>query len=153
MITENKRISDDALIARARATLKPRRINPAIDVGGVAAALLSGSGQVYIGVCIDASCSLGFCAEHAAIANMLSHGEDVIDTIVAVKGDGYVLPPCGRCREFIYQLDPEHGKTRVLLGARAGSGAEGGIVVKTIRSLMPDYWRDAIDLSAAEALV
>jgi cytidine deaminase len=43
---------------------------------------------------------MGFCAEHAAIASMLTAGESKIMTIVAVNCEGAILPPCGRCREL-----------------------------------------------------
>lgn len=40
--------------------------------------------------------------------------------IVAVwrdeDGTLYVLPPCGRCREFIRQIDPANLDTQVILG-------------------------------------
>ena len=35
------------------------------SAGSVAAALLSQSGDVFTGICIDTACSLGFCAEPA----------------------------------------------------------------------------------------
>src|SRR5882672_7294972 len=57
-------------------------------VGGVAAALVTAASNVYTGVCIDTSCSLGFCAEHAAIAEMLKAHESDIRLIVAIDTDG-----------------------------------------------------------------
>ena len=51
---------------------------------------------------------------------MVTAGEHRIDRIVAVWRDDsgrlYVLPPCGRCREFMRQVDPENLGTRVVLG-------------------------------------
>jgi cytidine deaminase len=48
-------------------------------------------------------------------------GEYQIAKIVAVWRDGdgllYVLPPCGRCREFIRQVDPANLDTEVILGS------------------------------------
>ncbi|MCU9602113.1 hypothetical protein OEV75_13000 [Caldibacillus kokeshiiformis] len=49
-------------------------------------------------------CSIGFCAEHSAITAMVTAGERKIAKIVAVYEDGSILPPCGRCREFISQI-------------------------------------------------
>ena len=50
---------------------------------------------------------------------MVTAGEYRIDRIVAVWRDDsgvlYVLPPCGRCREFMRQVDPENLGTRVVL--------------------------------------
>ena len=121
---------DAALIAAAQATLAPRDLSPTLSAGGVAAALRTVGGTVWRGVCIDAACSIGFCAEHAAIAAMVTALESRIDTIVAVAEDGRILPPCGRCRELILQVDPGNAATRVILpGGVTRAGA-----------LMPDHW-------------
>ena len=64
----------------------------------VAAAIRTTQGNVYTGVCFDVSCGIGFCAEHAAAAEMIKGGETQIEMIVAVCEAG-VLAPCGRCRE------------------------------------------------------
>lgn len=116
----------------AAATLSPRQVSEDIEVGGVAAALMTDKGNVYRGICIDTACSMGFCAEHAAIAAMLTAGEDKVAQIVAVNWDKSVLPPCGRCREFLLQLgNPE---TQVLV-------AEDTAV--PVKDLLPYSWQDA----------
>lgn len=121
---------DDALIAAARAVLNPRRLSPTVEVAGVGAALRTASGQVFTGVCIDAASGIGFCAEHGAVAAMITAGESRIDSIVAVDWDGAILPPCGRCRELVVQVDPGNAATRVIL-----PGA-----VRPMRDLLPDHW-------------
>ncbi|ENY8807427.1 hypothetical protein ACF13H_002629 [Clostridioides difficile] len=45
------------LYNNARGKLNPRTISPFIDAGGVAAAILTDSGNVYTGVCIDTACN------------------------------------------------------------------------------------------------
>ena len=85
-------------------------------VGGVAAALLTAAGNVYTGICIDTACSLGFCAEHSAIAEMLKAHESDIRLIVAVTTDGAIVPPCGRCRELIRQVSPQNAATMIIVG-------------------------------------
>ena len=85
----------------------------------VACALQSADGNVYLGVCIDVGSGMGFCAEHAAIAAMVTAGETRIARIVAVWGEDtvLVLPPCGRCREFMYAIDHSNlNHTEVVLG-------------------------------------
>ena len=62
----------DELYARARAVINPRKLSEYADAGGVGAAILTQSGTVYTGVCIDTACSMGFCAEHAAAAAMVT---------------------------------------------------------------------------------
>ena len=116
----------------AAATLSPRQVSEDIEVGGVAAALVTDQGNVYRGICIDTSCSMGFCAEHAAIAAMLTAGEDKVAQIVAVNWDKSVLPPCGRCREFLLQLGNQ--ETQVLV-------AEDTAV--PVKELLPYSWQDA----------
>ena len=103
-----------ALYDAALAVLNPREVSGSIEAGGVAAALVTDKGNVYQGVCIDTSSSLGFCAEHAAVAAMLTAGENRVEKIVAVGYDKKVWPPCGRCRELLMQLGTPD--TQVFLG-------------------------------------
>jgi cytidine deaminase len=113
-------LSDRDLIGHAAAVLKPYQSAGGRLFGDVAAALVSAAGNLYRGVCIDTSSGTGFCAEHAAIAAMITAGQYQIARIVAVWRDDddrlYVLPPCGRCREFIRQVDPGNLETEVVLG-------------------------------------
>jgi cytidine deaminase len=122
--------ADTDLIAVARAHLGERRLSPTVAVGSVASALRTAGGAVHAGVCIDAACGIGFCAEHAAIAAMVTAGESRIDTIVALREGGRVLPPCGRCRELILEVDPGNAVARVILGA--------GVVMAG--ALLLDHW-------------
>lgn len=111
--------SADELIAAAAAVLNPHHTGDRL-FGDVAAALDTEDGHRHLGVCIDTGSGTGFCAEHAAIAAMVTAGEYRIARIVAVwrdeRGRLYVLPPCGRCREFIRQIDDHNIGTRVVLG-------------------------------------
>ncbi len=87
--------------------------------GDVGCALESAGGNIYLGVCIDTGSGTGFCAEHSAIAAMVTAGEFRIRKIVAVwrdeAGNPYILSPCGRCREFIHQIDPANLESEVIL--------------------------------------
>ena len=124
----------DELYRLAKAVINPRRLSDTAEAGGVGAALLTEKGTVYTGVCIDTACSMGFCAEHAAAAAMITAGENHVVKMVAVDWDGGVLPPCGRCREFISQLHPENLDAEVLVGAEK---------VVRLRELLPYDWREA----------
>ena len=88
-------------------------------VGDVGAALLTDQGNIYVGVCIDVASGIGFCAEHSAIAAMVTAGEYQVAKIVAVWKDAddqlYILAPCGRCREFMRKIDPDNMDTEVIL--------------------------------------
>ena len=126
-------MTDAELIAAAGRVITDRP-NGSYRAGGVGAALLTAGGHLHLGVCIDTDCSLGFCAEANAIGAMVTAGESRIARIVAVwRGEGgvpRVVPPCGRCREFIHQIDPGNLATRVIL--------PGGKVVK-LADLLPHH--------------
>jgi cytidine deaminase len=132
----------DELYAQARSVVGPRRLSGFAEAGGVGAALLTESGRVFTGVCIDTACSMGFCAEHAAAAAMVAAGESRVARMIAVAWDGRIVPPCGRCREFIGQLHDDNQNTEVMVG-------EG--VVLTIRELLPHDWRKLHPESRAAA--
>ncbi len=109
----------DELISIAAGLIRPHRAGDRL-FGDVGAALRTAGGRVHGGVCIDTASGTGFCAEAAAIAAMVTAGEYEIAVIVAVwRGPDsalVVLPPCGRCREFIRQIDPANIDTTVVLG-------------------------------------
>ena len=95
--------------------LNPRQISKDCYVASVASALLTEKGNVYVGVCIDTPSGMGFCAEHSAIAQMITNEESRIIKIVAVGEEGKIYSPCGRCREFIYQINNENLDTEILV--------------------------------------
>lgn len=103
---------------------------PDMSAASVAAAILTTSGRTYTGVCVSVSCGIGFCAEHAAVAEMLKARETQVEAIVAVCADG-ILAPCGRCRELLVQVNPKNLEALVALpGDRA----------KRLRELLPEPW-------------
>ena len=122
---------DEQLIEAARSVCRVFPLSADFSSGSVGAALRTESGNVHIGVCIDLACGLGFCAEAAAIAEMLKHRESRIETIVALDTEGQILAPCGRCREMIAQVNPRNLDTWVLL-------KEGRVA--RLRDLLPEYW-------------
>ena len=90
----------------AKAVQQERRISEYVTCGEVAAAILSKSGKIYTGVCIDTCSTLGICAERNAIFNMITNGEQQIDKVIAILPDGSTGAPCGACRELMVQLMP-----------------------------------------------
>lgn len=122
----------DNLYQSAKSVLNPRKLSDSAEAGGVGAAILAANGQVYTGVCIDTACSMGFCAEHAAAAAMVTAGESRVLKMVAVDWDGSILPPCGRCREFISQLHDDNLDAEVLVASDT---------ILPLRELLPFDWR------------
>lgn len=118
----------------AKKVIKPREVSRIIEAGGVAAAVESTSGKIYVGVCVDTACTLGICAERNAIFNMITNGEDAIRRVIAIGRDGKVMAPCGACREFMTQLMPEsYRDIEIMLDYEAGK-------VVTLGELTPEWW-------------
>ena len=109
------------LIRRAAALAVPFEPSEECGAATVGAALVTEDGNLYSGVCVDTRCSLGFCAEHAAVAEMLKARESAVRMIVAVNQRGEVMAPCGRCRELLWQVDHRNQKTWVVLGPEDGA--------------------------------
>ena len=118
------------LIEIAAALARPFTPSAECSSGTVAAALVTVAGHVFTGVCVDTRCSLGFCAEHAAVAEMLKAREAEVRMVVAVTSGGDVLPPCGRCRELLWQISPANTATWVVLGPTTG---------RALAELLPEH--------------
>lgn len=105
----------------ARSVLSERQVSEYVLAGGVAAAVLSDSGKIYTGVCVDACSTLGICAERNAIFNMLTNGEQKITRVLAVMADGRMGAPCGACRELMVQLMPkDYKEIEILMDIESG---------------------------------
>lgn len=118
----------------AKAVLNERRISEYITCGEVSAAVLSKSGKIYTGVCIDTCSTLGICAERNAIFNMITNGEQEIDKVLCIPPDGGTGAPCGACRELMVQLMP--GRYRdidIMLDYSTGRTCKLG-------DLTPEWW-------------
>ena len=119
-----------ALVDRARRV----RANAHAPYSGfaVGAALLTGDGQVFLGVNVEsAAFPAGVCAERAALAAAVTAGaSDLAAIAVAGGGDGPCVP-CGVCRQVLSELAPH----LTVLAA----GAEGEPVVYDLaRDLLPN---------------
>lgn len=121
------------LYSRAKSVQNSRHVSPFIDAGGVAAAILTEKGNIYVGVCIDTASTLGMCAERNAIANMITNGESKINKVVAVMKNGNLGSPCGACREYMMQLDRESCDIEILLDLES-------LKTVTLKELIPDWW-------------
>lgn len=94
----------------AKAVQHDRRISDYVEAGSVSAAILSASGRIYRGVCVDTCSTLGICAERSVIFNMITNGEQDIRKVLAIMPDGKGGAPCGACMELMVQLMPEKYK-------------------------------------------
>ena len=122
----------------AKKVLQERQISKYVLAGSVSAAILSGSGKIYTGVCIDTCSTLGICAERNAIFNMITNGEyEIKKVLVLIQNDDKLIEggaPCGACRELMVQLMPEKYKDiQIMLDYNTNK-------IKTLGELTPDWW-------------
>lgn len=111
-----------------------RKISDYIEAGGVAAAILSASGKIYTGVCIDTCSTLGICAERNAIFSMITNGEQSIKKVLAIMPDGKTGAPCGACRELMVQLMPgEYKGIEIMLDYDSYK-------IVTLGEITPEWW-------------
>ncbi len=111
-----------------------RKISGYVEAGGVAAAILSSSGKIYTGVCIDTCSTLGICAERNAIFNMITNGDDKIEKVLAIMPDGLTGAPCGACRELMVQLMPaDYKSVEIMLDYKNNK-------VITLGEITPEWW-------------
>lgn len=71
----------------------------------VGAALKTKAGKIYTGCNIEnASYSLTICAERVAIFKAVSEGENEFEEIAVAADTGELTPPCGPCRQIIWEF-------------------------------------------------
>lgn len=118
----------------AKEVQNPRQISDYVSGGEVTAAILSKSGKIYTGVCIDTCSTLGICAERNAIFNMITNGENEFTKVAAVMPDGKCGAPCGACRELMVQLMPKTYKEIEIL-----MDYENERIIK-LGDITPEWW-------------
>lgn len=71
----------------------------------VGAALKVRSGEIVTGCNVEnASYGLSMCAERVAVFKAVSEGFTEFDAIVVVAGGKRPTPPCGACRQILWEL-------------------------------------------------
>jgi cytidine deaminase len=110
-------MTNPELIQHAASALNSQNLG-GFYVGDVGCALISENNEVFTGACVGGG--LGICAEQSAVSQMITKGKPHIKKIVAVwkdeHGELYVIPPCGRCRDFLRSVSQDNLEAEVILG-------------------------------------
>ena len=98
--------SDYEVIEAAQKAIQ-RNYDAIHDNHTVGAAVRCKSGKIYAGVNVYSI--HGACAEQVAIGTAITQGEREFETVVAVMGkDGaQIIPPCGNCRQIMFEYMPD----------------------------------------------
>lgn len=129
------KVTPDELIQKAQALLKERYEKDGHHIV-VAAALATESGHIYTGLHLGTTQpSVATCAEIITIGQaLLAEKEMKIAMIVAVRDeDGYIISPCGKCREYIADYGPN---ATVIVPSENKIGYE----VASIHHLLPNKY-------------
>ena len=93
----------DALIAAAKHSRE--HAHAKFSNFKVGAALRAVSGRIYGGCNVEnATYGLTICAERVAIFKAISEGERKFDAIAVVTDTAMLTPPCGACRQIIWEF-------------------------------------------------
>jgi len=64
---------------------------------------------LYAGVNVEnGSYGLTLCAESSAISQLISAGQKSIKHVVIINGEGTQCPPCGACRQRIFEFSSKN---------------------------------------------
>jgi cytidine deaminase len=117
------------LIVAAAKDVRERAYAPYSDFK-VGAAVLAG-GRVFTGVNVEnASYPMGVCAERNAVAAAIAAGERSIDCVAVVADEERPTPPCGGCRQVLWEFGPSS-----LVVAETPGGTR---VMWALEDLLPD---------------
>ena len=127
--------SDQQLITIALDTLK-KNFDDGIYHHTVGCAILCKNGKIFTGVNCDGI--HGACAEYVTMGMAISAGERDFKTIVAVhdKQLGYVISPCGNCRQMLMDYCPD---VFVIINDQQGS-----LFKVKAKDLLPFSWKPVI---------
>jgi cytidine deaminase len=118
----------EALIAAAKSARE--NAHAAYSNFRVGAGLRATSGRIFGGCNVENSTyGLAMCAERVAIFKAVSEGERGFDAIAVVTDTGSLTPPCGACRQLIWEFC---GDVPVVL-----ANLKGRVEIISMRELFP----------------
>ncbi len=127
-MTESISPADLTLLAFAR-EVRPKAYAPYSQFR-VGAAVFAG-GEIFQGVNVEnAAYGSTICAERAAALAAVTAGRHEFDAIAVVGDSEAPTVPCGACRQFLAEFNPE---MRVIMGGKGDA-----VEVRTLNQLLPE---------------
>ena len=119
----------EEMYLKAKEQYHPEEISPFITAHHVVAAVLSESGNIYTGFCIEgASGVINLCAERLTVIKKM-----IVFRAEPPKVNGGI--PCGACREFLMQLSYKNRNMEILTDYETRK-------VVLLKDLVPNWWGD-----------
>lgn len=123
------RITEDQKELLSRAKAASEKAYAPYSGYKVGAALRCQDGTIFTGCNVEnASYSLTICAERTAVFKAISEGYRDYDTIAIYVDSETLFPPCGACRQVLYEFSP---MLKVIYASKAET------FFKTIGELLP----------------
>ncbi len=129
MISENqiKKLINSAIEARENAYAPYSKFK-------VGASLLTENGKVFHGCNVENSSYGGtICAERTAACSAVANGEQNFEAMAIVFDKTELALPCGICRQFLYEFNPE----LIILSANL----DGNYEIKKLSGLLPEGFK------------
>ena len=116
--------------------MNPIKINRRVKSSDAVCVIEAKNGKIYSGISLIVSANVGFCAEQAAIAEMIKDGETVIKRALVVDKFNHIFPPCGKCRELMSAISIENKDAEFYVSPTS---------MATLRELLLYDWKDIKD--------
>ena len=116
--------------------MNPVKFNRRVKASDAVCVIQANNGKIYTGVSLIVSANVGFCAEQAAVAEMIKDGETIIKKALIIDKFGHIFPPCGKCRELLSSLNIENKNAEFFVAPDK---------LVTLNELLPYDWKDIKD--------
>ena len=129
----------EKLYLKAKEEYHQEEVSPFIYAHNVVCALERENGEIFTGFCIESVGGvLDLCAERTAALNMyIQSRQTIIKRLIAFRdkapfGEGSGMP-CGACREFLMQLNPQNKDMEIMINYEKRETI-------TLEELLSNWW-------------
>jgi cytidine deaminase len=99
----------------------------------VSSIVISKSGKFFEGMSMEFDCGVGVCAERTALFKMMPEEKEI--KIIVASSEKRVIPPCGVCRELMYEMHKNNLKNTWVIVSKKQK--------VRLKDLFPFPWEEA----------